>query len=272
MKKQLSGREIQLAQFDILKVFAQSCDQNGFRYYLCGGTLLGAVRHKGFIPWDDDIDILMPRPDYEKFLEWCKTHSLNEYFDVCSLHLDNAIIPYAQILDKRYEVSKRFRYKGANGDYLWIDIFPMDGVSCDLKELEKTYKRIHFLRKIFAISHARPFTGKTKIRALPKTLLIPFAKMYGDKRSSIERDKIAQRYKWSESDYVAGVVMGYGPQERMVKREWEPYVEVQFEGAFFHAPACWDYYLTQLFGDYMQLPPAEKRKTHDMIVYRTQQE
>lgn len=264
----LDIRDIQLVQFDILKSFAKCCDENGFRYYLCGGTLLGAIRHKGFIPWDDDIDVLMPRPDYEKFISWCKNNRMNEYYEVRSLHLNNALIPYAQILDLRYEVEKKYRYKGSNGDYLWIDIFPMDGVSDDLDELKYTYKRIHFLRKVFAISHAKPFTGKTKIRAIPKTLLIPFANLYGDKHTSLVRDKLAKQYKWDECQYVAGIVMGYGPQERMKKKDWEPYIEVEFEGVLFHAPGCWEYYLRQLFGDYMQLPPVEKRKTHDMVVHK----
>ena len=124
--KELSLREIQLTELKILSVFSDFCNEHGLIYSLVGGTLLGAVRHKGFIPWDDDIDVGMPRPDYEKFIEMIEANGdlLNENIKVITDRGKNAILPYLKIVDKRIEISPKCNEKSNN---IWIDVFPYDG-------------------------------------------------------------------------------------------------------------------------------------------------
>jgi lipopolysaccharide cholinephosphotransferase len=131
--------ELKSIQLDLLQKTADFCEANGIRYFLCGGTLLGAIRHKGYIPWDDDIDIVMPRPDYERF---CKTFNQpDSVYKVKSLltHPDYACA-FAKVYDNR-TMLKELHYKGVHFG-VYIDVLPVDGVK-DSAQI----KKIMFLHK-----------------------------------------------------------------------------------------------------------------------------
>lgn len=266
--KKLNEQAIKSCELNILLKFAEFCRAHRLVYYLAGGTLLGAIRHKGFIPWDDDIDICMPRADYETFLSM-SDEFIKQYdsLAVKSNFLGNMNAPYAKIIDKNTVIDSKY----IENDFdlnLWIDIFPVDGLPKDTAEVEHIYKKCDFYRRILFLNYAKLGEGKTAFRTYAKYILKPIAQLYGKKRCVDNIEKLAVQNKYEESEYV-GVVTGglLGAGQRMRKSEFEQSVDVEFEGHIFPAFSCWDGYLTGMYGDYMTLPPVDKRATHAMTAY-----
>ena len=263
--QRLSGAEIKRIELNILLEFDDYCQENNLRYYLSGGTLLGAIRHKGFIPWDDDIDVCMPRPDYERFIR--SYSQAQSCYKLKSGYLKNFSAPFTKVIDIRTKVLSQFNESDVDTN-LWIDIFPVDGLPENLTEVQNIYDKCNFYRTVLNLSSAKLGEGKTAFRKYSKYLLKPLAQIYGKKRCIDKIEKIASQYPYETSKYVGAITWGlYGVGERMLKSEFEKEVEVEFEGHRFPAFSCWDSYLKGLYGDYMQLPPVEKRKTHDMVAY-----
>ena len=263
--KRLTSKEIQTLELEILIEFDRICKLHGLRYYLAGGTLLGAIRHKGFIPWDDDIDICMPRKEYIKFLSM--SDQLPKHLEVRSNLKNNFVFPFTKLinLDTRIELNLTH---GNTDDHLWVDVFPVDGLPDDIEEVSTIYTKCNFYRTILGLNDARLGEGLTTFRKYMKYLLKPIACIYGSKRCTDNIERIAAMYPYDEAKYVGVITWGlYGVGERMLKSEFEKAVEVEFEGQKFPTFSCWDSYLKGLYGDYMQLPPVEKRKTHEMVAY-----
>lgn len=266
--KTLNISEIKKIELAILLEFDKFCKKNNLKYYLAGGTLLGAIRHKGFIPWDDDIDVCMPRKDYEKFLATYKCS--NGIYEIKSNRYNNIFVPFSKLVNLR-TVSKTLYNKGSMDSNIWIDIFPVDGLPSDINLVEKIYNMCSLYRILLLLCNAELGEGRSTFRKYIKYLLKPLAILYGKNRCINNIEKIAKQYKYDDSDWVGIVAWGlYGTGERMQKNEFEKTVEVEFEGYKFPAFSCWDSYLRGLYGDYMTLPPVEKRKTHDITAYLTE--
>lgn len=264
-RKKLSVIEIKRYELDILLSFQDSCKKRGLKFYLSGGTLLGAIRHKGFIPWDDDIDVCMPRNDYEKLLRVYNNDK--EKYQLRAVKLNNFNAPYAKLVDTNTIVESQYT-EDENNSHLWVDIFPVDALPENIKEVEKIYSKCSLYRQIFALADAKLGEGKSLFRRYAKYLLKPLAKLYGKDRCVKHIERIAQSYSYENSKYVGAITWGlYGVGERMLKSEFEHTVMVEFEGHQFPTFSCWNSYLKGLYGDYMKLPPVEKRQTHDMKVY-----
>lgn len=261
--KKIELAEIKKCEVDLLKKFSQYCDENNLCYVLGGGTLLGAIRHKGFIPWDDDIDLMMPRTDYEKFLQ---LQQENKLFEVRTISDNSSCIPFIKILDSHTIVDSAY-VETPNANSLWIDIFPIDGLPSDEKELKKKYRYALILKKSLIVAMTKVVYGTTSVKRISKAVLRFPLKMIGSYRLARWIDRYCKKIKFEDSEFVGGLCWGYGPQECMPRKEWLARVKVEFEGHEFWAPGCWDLYLRSLYGDYMKLPPEEKRVTHNMVAY-----
>lgn len=265
--KALTLREVQLAELNILIEFDKICQANNLHYSLAGGTLLGAVRHNGFIPWDDDIDVCMPRPEYEKFRSLFTSDKL---FLSKDIGID-AKYPFLKILDSKIILA----HEGSlEVDNLWIDVFPIDGLPSNEKALSRIYKKAGFYRKVIGFNLVKDFSEyRGKHNKFTATLIRIFSKLYGATHALKKSKKLAQKINYEDSTYVGAVTWGcYGVGERMLKSEYEKFTKMEFEGYQFSVMGCWDSYLHGIYGDYMQLPPEDKRTTHHIRAYIAEQD
>lgn len=258
-KKELTIEECKKISLDILVDVADFCEKNNLRYFLSVGTLLGAIRHKGFIPWDDDIDIMMPRPDYKKFIE---TYN-NEYYKVCKP--SSGMFYYAKVYDSRtekYQINIDYKkYKPIGVD---IDVFPLDGIVNDEEIINRLYKKDCLLETLLRLSNQPIFYRKNPIKCINR--IIP--RIIGSKNLVKMIEKNAQTYAYDSSDYV--IRMRWSPNGFTGALEKEIYDTefADFEGRKFCIPKGYDKWLTRFFGNYMKLPPEEKRQpNHDCKCY-----
>jgi len=262
----LSHREVQLSELNILKYFHSFCEKNNLRYSLVGGTLLGAVRHKGFIPWDDDIDVGMPRPDYEKFKK-LKNEFNNNKYQLCSD--EDCFYPFSKIYDTTISISS----KGADDLFLWIDVFPFDGISRNDFVARYNMKRVSFLRRMYTVQKSDWMHDKISMKKILKYLFIVPARIIGVHGCKKRLIKIASKFDYSKSEYVAGITWGvYGLGERIVKKDFENIIDIEFEDNIMKCMSCWNEYLTGCYGDYMKLPPENKRMCHTIKAVNNQKE
>lgn len=268
--KELTLEQIHSALFGILSEFDRVCRLNGLRYSLAYGTLLGAVRHKGFIPWDDDVDVIMPRPDYEKLHALLEAGCLGREFSYSEDRGKKGMYPYVKLLDTRYPI-----FCGSHKEvpYLFVDIFPADGVPEEQKAREKLFKHEHgwmfinMLCKWFAPRNWLKWP--TRILGSPLYLV---ALCIGEARSVAKMNALASRDPWERSALCG--VQNWGKANQVMPREvFEKYIEVDFEGKKFLAFAEWDLHLKLCYGDYMTPPPPEKRvPQHSALCFQTEGE
>ncbi len=265
----ISSDVIKKIEFNLLVCFRELCEKNNLYYTLCGGTLLGAVRHKGFIPWDDDIDVLMPRPDYERLLNDrdIDKSMLPDYYQIVNWKNESHDYPFIKVVDTRTKIEIPYLGEKFHPKSLWIDVFPIDGNPDNEKELAKLYKKAIFIRKLVLLKTANPAAGKSKLKKALKPILVAGVKLLNKRGLCDKLDAVAKSYSFEEHDLIGGVLWGYGPQERISKKEYLTPKKVEFEGELFNAPSNYDAYLRGLYGDYMKLPPIEKRVTHEMTCY-----
>ena len=261
MKRRLAGREIQLYEVDLIDAFSAFCERHDLRWSVNGGTLLGAVRHRGFIPWDDDVDLDMPRPDYDRMLELVKMDSeLPPYIDV------RAPLPFCKWFDTRTLISRKKYNLPPEERHLWIDIFPLDGLPEDDDARRRLYQRQSLLCRAVSLLQ---FYDETEAwyRRLTRLLLRLPLRLVGRERLLRWLDSRARRIPYDASPIVGNVCWGAGWNEEVRKRDsWYQSQDLPFEHLKVNAPpsVICHQYLTQRYGDYMSLPPAEQRKAHEM--------
>lgn len=259
--RKISLDEMKSIELDILIAFDDFCKQNRLRYYLSSGTLLGAVRHKGFIPWDDDIDVTMPRTDYEKMFELLPTALQKSNYRLISYRDKSSIYPFAKIIDERTVAVEQMvnpLYKTG----VWIDVFPLDG----LNENDDPFKFDSKIRMKYALLAANPDTATTPLRKAAKKILRPLAGKKDLFQLALEDDRNAASIPITEGKDLGLVIWGYGRKERMPYCFLEA-TRLEFEGHLFSAPKHWDMYLRSIYGDYMKLPPEDKRLPHYCEAY-----
>ena len=250
--------DIQKRLLDMMKAFHDICVKEKLRYYLIGGTALGAARHKGFIPWDDDMDVGMPRPDYEKLKSICKTLDL-ESFRFEFPGAKDFVYPFGKFYDTRTTLIENTRYKTKRG--LFIDIFPIDGIGNTYEESLENFKPI--VNKINLLS--TKVCAWRKGRRLYKNLaMICMRYLPGPSMQKImsEIEQLSTSRKYDECEYVANCV-GNWYEKEILRREWFGTPTLyKFEGHEFYGPEMIDEYLSGVYGDWRKLPPKEKQISH----------
>lgn len=260
--KEISVPESKEIMKNVLCDVAKFCDKNNIVYYLAYGTLIGAIRHNGFIPWDDDIDIMMPRPDYERFVDLY--HKEGRYGISSPLVDKGCFLFYSKVYDQctvKYE--KRIDYNRFPPIGIDIDVFPLDGMPSDIALGVRESKKNSFLCELLyrsIIGHSKPNTVKGKLSTI---ILNPICRAFGKDFFIKKILKNAKKHQWDESEYVHVVFPeNNSSNERYNKQLFENRIRVLFEGEEFWAPEGYDTILKNFYGDYMQLPPEEKRITH----------
>lgn len=261
-------REAQIKLVNMLKDVDKVCRENNIDYWLTAGTLLGAIRHKGFIPWDDDIDISMMRKDYNKFMEIGKDKLNHKYF-IQSIYSDeNSENQFMKVRDRNSILRMNKREKGHTG--IFIDIFPMDSFT---KNDSKIFIKNKLMRKIkfHWMKYAKiksPFLKNIKgnvVKIIAKTYF-SINKEYDYKNINEELKMYLSNMKYDveNEDHIR-----YGIESIhnsiYYRKDIFPLIEVEFEGYKFRAPNNYDRFLKTFFGDYMKLPKVEDRKPHHIM-------
>jgi len=240
---QLNSNQIKKALLDVLIDFRNICNQNGLIYWIGFGTLLGAVRHKGFIPWDDDIDVLMPLNDYNKFLKIIERN--DNYSIISSENTKDYSYEFSRFIkndDKHIVKLNAFAHKSTSG--IFIDVFPLRGLPEDEYEQEEYIKelKIAFERQWGSMYSETEFLKNKKIVS-----------------------ELMSRYNPYTSSKVSSLSTSF---ERLPKEIFEETIYLKFENEVFAAPKGYDEFLKIRYGNYMQLPPERNRKnTHSIKVY-----
>ena len=254
--------ELKKIELNLLKQVHEFCKERGIRHYLAGGTLLGAVRHKGFIPWDDDIDLVMPRPDYERFcLEFAAPNASVRTFKNSS----GFFYPYAKVFDDRTLLVED-RNPGALSS-VFLDVFPVDGVSeaCPVRVL----RMVAVCNAILSVRRTPPLWRRRAWKkqlglwlCIPLRLIPRFVRNAFARRLLHRIDGVLSSRVFASSPFAGALVGVYGSKEILPREAFSVGVDMPFEDGIFSAMVGWNDYLSSLFGDYMTLPPPEKRITH----------
>lgn len=266
----LSLEEMQKINLEMLYEFDNICKKNKLSYRLGGGTLLGAVRHCGFIPWDDDIDINMNRTDYEKLIKLYSEEKIElpNNREIISNRNNTFARHYARYV--RYDVKRVSKYSSEEDcPYIGIDIFIEEGTYSNKILFNIQTLRIKFVRKLLLLSLSRPNeSSKGKVVAIIKNIIRPILQKIGSMKIARHLENICKQVDFENAKYVACLDGMYGKKERWKREEMIPITYLDFEDGKFPCYKNYDKYLSNLYGNYMELPPEEKRKPHNDKGYR----
>lgn len=256
--------------------FNKFCNDNNLRYSLCAGSLLGAIRHKGIIPWDDDVDVMMPRPDYNRLIELTADGFMNHYSVIHAENNSNYYLPMAKMVDNRTKIIEdEIRKNCPLG--IFIDIFPCDGVPEDTIIANDVYNRFRKLTKTAKIAAAYvPFTWLYKcdvntpfINRIKAFLKNRWYKFKGIKSYQLfkEADRLISACDYNKSKQVR-LYTSYQYHKFIFDKDiFEKYIDVEFNGIIVKSIKNYDEYLTTLYKNYMKLPPVEKQVCHHSHYY-----
>ncbi len=246
--------------FNMLCEIDKICKDNNIQYYLSGGTCLGAIRHNGFIPWDDDADIMIPRPDYIRFIR-CVKKKYSDKYGIASCETDRDWIrPAARIWDKSTIVHYINIDEKDMG--VFIDIFPIDGLPDNKYSRKLYYKKLKLLQVLRNSSIRKSFTSIEKYH-LAKNILGVFTRKLNARSIALRMNIEAQKYDYSTSKLVGvSLAVHYGDRETISRDCMDSEVRKNFNGVMLPVPVGYDKYLSNLYGDYMKLPDEDKRVNH----------
>ena len=263
----LTLNEIKQIELQLLKQFDAFCRQHQIRYFLSNGTLLGAVKYNGFIPWDDDVDVLVPREDYDRLIA---TFADTDRIKLLSPEREpKYLFPFAKLCD----ASTRKDENGLNnGVFLGVnmDVFPLDAWNDDLKKAKREAKYIQKNMFYLGLTKRKKADSSNLIKYLVKSVIMVFCKMRGGQYYIKNILKESRKQSGERTRYLGCKAWCvYGDREIIAAETFEATVDVCFEDATLPAPVGYDGYLRSLYGDYRKDPPVEKQKTHhNFTAYR----
>lgn len=249
-------RPLQLRILDILVAFDKVCKEHNLRYYLWAGTMLGAVRHGGFIPWDDDADVAMPREDYDTLIahaaEW-----LPQPYEMTSLESNKDFTgTYAKLVDASTTIIERYDFRSVGGIY--VDVFPIDGVPSSKCTANIYLRKFSFLRKMAYFCNRNPFKhGKGMSSWIPRLV----QKCYTNYELQSKGIAMMKKYPFATSANVCDY--DDGSKGIMPKEYVGTPTPINFEGYQLMGVAQSHKYLSHKYGDYMTIPPGEKQRQHN---------
>ena len=260
MKRKIDMQELRQIQLSILDDVHEFCTQNGLKYSLAGGTLLGAIRHKGYIPWDDDIDLIMPRTDYESFIRTYQSER-NEIIELRKV--DYCVELFCKVCRKNTIMTDLLLGRDQWG--INIDIFPVDGCPENYVEEAETIRilreklaKICPYYKTAALGKRIPWFLKYCIKR------ILYFYPHSVKHLKREIDNIAYREDLFEGEKAGVKIGGHGIKEMLDNQVYRSYSLIEFEGKSYYIISDYAPFLIAMYGDYMKLPPKEKQVTHHL--------
>jgi lipopolysaccharide cholinephosphotransferase len=259
----MESREIQSYCLDIMKAFDSFAKENHLTYWMSGGTLLGAVRHKGFIPWDDDVDLMMPRADYEYLIH----HFTDKRYRLSSSEKDPEYhTPFARMWDSETLLEWNVLQEKSIG--VFIDIFPMDGFPTNEIKSKLHMWHLKYYRVLINASVRKTFLKDEKwiiAKKMLKKLLRHNGNYY-----ALKLNNIAKKYDYEKSAFVGVKTTSLHLfREKNTKEAFSSTIYLPFEDMSLPAPIGYDTYLSHLYGDYMQLPPEEERHSeHEFVIHK----
>ena len=269
MEQSAQLKLLQEIELENLRMLMEICEKNHLRYYLIGGSLLGAMRHKGFIPWDDDIDVGLPRPDYNRFVQIAKDY-LPAHMDIKTMTSDpNYKCYFTRLINNKKKIYwDHGQYTAVIG--VWMDVFPLDGLPENPLLRKMQVFRVKLNKALYKFTQIDYVSTNRTNRPLSERVLIRFAQltrigrlMNADRRLQ-KLDRALQRYDYDTCAYAWNFSGCYG------KREIVPHIQLggsrtaQFEGMQVSIPEAAEDYLTSIYGDYMKLPPEDQRRSHEV--------
>ncbi len=265
MKEEFTLAKVQELSFGILQFIKRICDENHIRYYLAYGTLIGAVRHKGFIPWDDDVDIMMPRKDYKKLLAILNSKP-HPYYKLISADTDKRFqVPLPKVVDTRTVLIQDYDIVETVPLGVYVDIFLMDGAGNDYQAAVNHYDEAFKLYRYWKKSRLKLFpSSMPKLKGLLRWLKnLPF-KVMGSRYFMKRLTSHNSLYDFDRSTYIATYETGTADAKKCVFRydEFSFGHYLEFNGELFQVPKDYDEILRSEYGNYMQLPPEEKQVSH----------
>lgn len=258
--KELTLQELKDIEFDILKMFDAFCKENNIRYFLAYGTLLGAIRYKRFIPWDDDVDLLIPREDYDRMIKLFKD---TERYRLFAFEKDtNYGFPFAKLCDMT-TIKDEFGYYNGVKLGVDIDLFPLDAWDDNLEKAKKEAKYIKQNMQYLILAKLKKADSINPVKRFFKSVVMIICKIFGCKYFINKILKESNKSGQTGRKYVgAKCWCVYGERGIIPSEAFSDSVDIEFEGKMFPAPIGYDTYLTCLYGDYLPEPPKEKQKTH----------
>lgn len=254
--------EMQKKILYMFKWFHAFCEENNLTYYALGGTALGAIRHNGFIPWDDDIDIGMPRPFYERLVKMLKKENIfGQYVIEYPLEKNDSMYPFLKLYDMNTTLVENVRNHPKRG--IFIDIFPLDGIGDTLEDSVRNYKKIAVWIDILNTK----ICALRKGRSLKKNIAIIFSgllpnRIFGKDVLIKKINELGKTIDYNKSSYCVNL-FGAWKEREISEIQWFGIPKlVRFEDTWIYVPEKAEKYLTALYGNYMELPPMEDRLTH----------
>lgn len=262
----LTLEELQSIELNILKSFKAFCEENNLKYSLAAGTLIGAVRHKGFIPWDDDIDVFMMRTEYDKFLSLINKGFVlnNKDYVVWSPEKRDSFYPFIKIIDKRtilYETNMNRKFVSG----VWIDIFPVDFCGDDFESAKKLCVKMKADVTKYLRYH-RKYKCTSFINIMKNVYVWGMHIFKRKEFLRIERELFSYRND-IKSKYCGTLIWATNKKDLYPSEFFGEYSMLRFEDDMFMVFKDYDKILTHRYGNYMKIPDEKERQSHNPEAY-----